>query len=270
MKTSYAMFLQEFTPQLSASLPSCAHTLHLGFTPFPSRADGQQQQQGPSEADKETGGLHIPASLEQHMPSPPRSAALSAIANQLSKEPQTALIDAYFAHNHAVYPIIPEERFRAGLADQTGSPLLLSAVLYAGALHAPDSVIHRAGFESRQACLGSLYGRAKRSFFEEENAVEIGNRQFSRVQATFLFHTMWPIPTATMDPWTWLGLAIRLAQKMGMHRRAMKSSLRDNDDRKLWKRTWWLLFVSLRGPTSVAVTAINHEDSRAIPNLPVT
>jgi hypothetical protein len=266
----YDTFLREFTPQLSASLPLCARTLNPRPLLFPSQPDGQQQQR-PSEADKETAGFHIPTSFEQDKPSQPRSAP-SAVATQLPQDSQTALIDAYFAHSHAVYPIISEERFRAGLADQNGSALLLSAVLYAGALHAPESVIHHAGFESRQACLGSLYGRAKRSFFEGEDDIDI-DHQFSRVQAAFLLHTVWPVPTATMDPWTWLGLAIRLAQKMGMHRRATKPELRD-DGRKSWKRTWWLLFVSLYRPTSVAPTAalsaINHQDSRATPNSPVT
>lgn len=248
----YATFLRDFTPQLSASLPLCAHMQKSGPLPFPSRVDGQQPQR-PSEADKETASLLVPASLEQNRSSQPRSDAPSAMANRLPKDCQTALIDAYFTHSHAVYPIISEERFRARLSNQKGSPSLLSAVLYAGALHAPESVIHRAGFESRQACLGSLYGTAKRSFFEDEVDVDVEN-QFSRVQAAFLLHIVWPAPTATMDPWTWLGLAIRLAQKMGMHRRSRKPEPRDGD-RKSWKRVWWLLFVSLHPPTSVALTA---------------
>lgn len=155
-----------------------------------------------------------------------------------------ALVDAYFAHNYILYPVVSEEAFRASIAERTTSPLLLSAVIYAGVLHAPDFVIHSGKFETREALLGQLYQRAKKLFFEEADDDGTGD-QLARVQAAFLLHTMWPtMKNSVMNSWTWLGLAIRLAQDMGIHRRATSSLLTDSE-RKLRKRIWWSLFVSL-------------------------
>jgi hypothetical protein len=201
------------------------------------------QHASPSEVDEGSRGLHVPVPIDwqQDTPSPSSTRTSSAIRDQLPRDIRLALIDAYFAYNHSLYPITCEKDFRSSVANGTTSPLLLSAVLYAGALHASDPVIYRAGFDSRQACLGKLYGRAKAIFFDDEHDAG-GSDQLPRVQAAFLLHNMWSSPNATMDPWTWLGLAIRLAQNMGMHRSTARSSLPDSD-RRLWKRIWWSLYV---------------------------
>ncbi|KAJ9157327.1 hypothetical protein NKR23_g302 [Pleurostoma richardsiae] len=194
----------------------------------------------PSEVDDDSGGLHVPVPMEQDTPSPRSAIASSMVRDQLPPDIQLALIEAYFAYNHILYPVVSEDEFRTGFANRTLSPLLLAAVLYAGALHVSDPVIYRAGFDSRQTCLRKLYNRSKKIFFDEEDNGETGD-QLSRVQAAFLLHNMWSSPNATMDPWTWLGLATRLAQNMGMHRSTARSSLKESD-RRLWKRIWWSLY----------------------------
>ncbi|KAL1865927.1 hypothetical protein VTK73DRAFT_5011 [Phialemonium thermophilum] len=194
----------------------------------------------PSDTDDDAGGLHVPVPMEQDTPSPRSAVTSTMMRGQLAPDIQSALVDAYFAHNHTLYPVISEGGFRESMAHGTTSPLLLTAVLYAGALHVADPVIYRAGFDSRQACLRKLYCRAKGVFWDEEDNSDAGD-QLSRVQAAFLLHNMWLSPNATLDPWTWLGLAIRLAQNMGMHRSTARSSLKDSD-RRLWKRIWWSLY----------------------------
>lgn len=187
--------------------------------------------------------LHIAMPVSQEdTPSPRSATALSRLRDQLPSGSQAALVDAYFGHHHVHYPVMAEHEFRERLAAGVVSPLLLSAVLYAGAIHVPDPVIHRAGFDTRQACLRKLYARSRNLFFEGEADSEIGD-QLSRVQAAFLLHHMWLSPNSTMDCWTWLSLAIRLAQNMGMHRSTSRAALSD-DHRKLWKRIWWSLYVS--------------------------
>ncbi|KAH8892727.1 hypothetical protein GQ53DRAFT_840588 [Thozetella sp. PMI_491] len=233
------MFSRELTPMLTTSLVTPADTLSPASIPLASGASSQQRQQGPYETDEDAGGLHGVASRE-HDRSSISSSAQSTREHHLPADTQAALIDSYFAHNQTIYPVIWEERFRASVANESEPPFLLFAIQYAGALHTPDSVIHRARFESREACLKMLYNKAKALFFEGEDDAA-SSVQLARVQAAFLLHNMWPTEPATMDSWTWLGLAIRLGQKMGMHRSASKSSLRD-DDKKLWKKIWWSLF----------------------------
>ena len=163
-------------------------------------------------------------------------------APELSTGSQKALVDSYFARHHTLYPAMNENSFRAALRDGTVSSCLRHSVLYAGALHAPDPVIYRAGFDSRQECLLSLYRRAKFAYFMSDN--ERTTDQLSSIQSALLLHNMWEGPNAALDPLTWLGLAIRMAQNIGMHRSTQSSSLRASDKR-LWKRVWWCLYVRL-------------------------
>ncbi len=158
---------------------------------------------------------------------------------------QRALIDAFCAHHTTLFPIISEAKFRAEFDAAAVSPLLLSAVLYAGAIHVGDATIYQAGFDSRQACLRRLYSRAKALFFDDDGGdADTADDRLSRVQMAFLLQNMWLHPNATMDCWTWLGFAVHLAQNMGMHRSTARSALRV-EDRKLWKRIWWSLYVCL-------------------------
>lgn len=188
--------------------------------------------------------FHIPMPLQQDAQSP-RSAKPSCTFQDhiLPSNVRLAMIDAYFAHHSVHYPIIAEHEFRTSFNDKSVSQLLLSAVLYAGAIHVSDQVIYRAGFDSRQVCLRKLYNHSKMIFFTEDDNVEISD-QLSRVQAAFLLHHMWLSPNSTMDCWNWLSLAVRLAQNMGMHRSTTRTTMVE-EDRKLWKRIWWSLYVSL-------------------------
>lgn len=197
----------------------------------------------------------VSQSDRQHQPRPPqangKASTLTALTSkdaisaggteQLPRGVQLTLIDTYFAHSHILYPIMSEQAFRASFASMAASPILLPAVLFVGAIHAPDLVIHRARFESREDCLGNLYDRAKKAFFEGDKDTDT----LPSVQAAFLLHHMWSTQHVKMDPRTWLGLAVQLAQKMGMHCTTARSALKDTHQQKLWKRIWWLLSVSI-------------------------
>lgn len=186
------------------------------------------------------------------------AAITSAAKSDLPLEIQQALVDSYFARDYVLYPIVDQRSFRASLRNGTVSPCLLFSVFYAGALHAPDPIIYRAGFDSRQACLLSLYRRAKVAFCQCDDDGVID--QLSYIQAAFLLHNMWQSPNATMDPWTWLGLATRMAQNIGMHRSTKHSAL-PASEKRLWKRMWWCLHVCLI-KLSVNIIADSHLDER--------
>ena len=151
---------------------------------------------------------------------------------------QSALIDAYFAYDHTLYPVIAQSDFRDAFRSGTVSKLLLLSVFYAGALHVDDAVVYRICSKGRLDCLQSFYTRAKAVFDADSERDRV-----SVVQSAYLLHNWWQHPNATMDPWTWLGLAIRLAQNLGMHRSTDKSPLSPSD-RSLYKRIWWCLYVS--------------------------
>lgn len=197
-------------------------------------------------------GVHVQVPMDDSVPSPPQPVAAASPASitsqsNLSMERQQELIDSYFTRNHRLYPILNQQDFRSAFRAGTLSPTLALAVFYAAALHIPDPVIYRMGFDCRKTCLLTFYGRAKNSFFANDD--DSSTDQLSHIQAAFLLHNMWQGPNANMDPWTWLGLGIRMAQNIGMHRSTRQSSLSETDQ-KLWKRIWWCYYVSFI-PSSV-------------------
>lgn len=211
-------------------------------------------------------GIHVSMPIEDNAPSPAQK-RVSPLVTELTGQAelpariQQGLIDSYFTRNHRLYPIVNERDLRSSYQSGTISPVLLHSILYAAALHAPDAIIYRAGFDSRQACLLSLYRRAKTAYMlhDDDGTAD----QLSSVQAAFLLHNMWQAPTATMDPWTWLGLAIRTAQNIGMHRSTKQSALKDADKR-LWKRIWWCLYVSSLRLAGTAPTLITRKISNSL------
>ncbi len=136
-------------------------------------------------------GLHfaLPAK-SQDSPSPKQHApasVVSGITEGLMRDIHEPLAEAYFKYHNSLYPVILEEEFWGSFRSRTVPPLLLNAVLYAGALHVSDAVIYRAKYESREACLKDIYCKAKRLFFEDEGGADLID-QLNRVQAAFLLH----------------------------------------------------------------------------------
>lgn len=161
-----------------------------------------------------------------------------SLVNNIPKDIQDALIDAYFAHNYIVHPIVSQSSFRQSLGNESVSQCLLLSILYVGALHVNEAVIYRLGFSGRLECLKTFYQRAKAVFDADKEKDRV-----AVVQSAFLLHNWWQSPTATMDPWAWLGLSVRLAQNMGMHRSTNPSPL-PLAEKSLWKRIWWSLYVN--------------------------
>lgn len=187
--------------------------------------------------------LHLPTPDSPDESAPPnvhptRNLVLQRILNSIpAPHIQTALIKAYLTHGYPLYPIIDPSPFRSGTVPHSNSPLLLLSVLFSGASHVGESVIHQAGYGSRLECLDAFYSQAKTLF-----DADLETDKVAVVQCAFMLHNWWSGPTATMDPLAWLGHATRLAQNMGMHRSTAGSSI-DAADRKLCKRIWWSIYV---------------------------
>lgn len=199
-------------------------------------------------ASNSPAAVHVTLPVDNSTPiaSHHRATAGLSVKTQLTPDIERALVDSYFARGHVLYPIFNEHAFRASLAQGSLPAFLFKAVLFAGALHAADPIIYRANYDTRQSCLIDLYQRSKAAFFSSDDDGR-SDHQLAYIQAAFLLHNMWLGPNATMDPWTWLGLAIRMAQNIGMHRSTAQSSL-SPPDQKLWKRIWWCLHVGAVTP----------------------
>ena len=77
------------------------------------------------------------------------------------------------------------------------------------------------------------------------------------MQALLLMTYWYETPDDQKDTWHWMGVAISLAQTIGLHRNPEKSNM-EPQKKKLWKRIWWSCFMrdrlvalGMRRPTRV-------------------
>lgn len=149
------------------------------------------------------------------------------------------LLEAYFRHINPGFPVIDEtlfmEQYRARDPSNPPSLLLLQAMLVAGA-HALYSGSHS---KARRAASKGMFFRRAKILLEGQ----FERNRDTIVQAALLltWHTD-GLEDVTANAWHWLGLAIRTAMGLGMHRDTERSTLVPHNKR-MWRRVWWLLFV---------------------------
>lgn len=148
------------------------------------------------------------------------------------------LLEAYFRQINPGFSVVDEQifvqQYRARDPSNPPSLLLLQAILVAGA-----HVLYHGDADKRISCKSAFFRRAK-------SLLDAGferNRD-TIVQAALLltWHTD-GLEDVTANAWFWLGVAVRTAMGLGMHRDADGSTLVSHNKR-MWRRVWWLLFQS--------------------------
>ncbi|KAI8605449.1 fungal-specific transcription factor domain-containing protein, partial [Dissophora ornata] len=150
------------------------------------------------------------------------------------------LLDVHFRFIH---PVLPMLHFRA-ISDQIHrkeSPPshLLFAVLGLAARFSDNSAfrVPQAGIELPPCAI--FYERAK--YFIKD---EYDNSQIATVQALLLMAVQQMGFCESQRAWLYVGMAIRMAQDLGLNREPSESELtRNRLQCELRKRTWWSLFV---------------------------
>ncbi|CAH0033153.1 unnamed protein product [Clonostachys rhizophaga] len=150
-------------------------------------------------------------------------------------------IRAFFDRVHPTIPIIDQANFRQSYlrpfsADGNGPPLLLiQAVLLSGStvwqhprLKLPAEEISKRLFARAHAL---VYHR-----FEQD--------RFTLIIAHLLFstYTCDSCDDTVQNMWLSLGIAVRIAQGLGLHR-DLGAARADRQHRLQWKKTWWTLFL---------------------------
>ena len=161
-----------------------------------------------------------------------------------SLEHQHEIIKIFFEFVYPAYPILHAHKFHGEVEDGTCSKLLLQCVLYMGITHSDMETIRKLGYSSRLDAIETTYNRA-RTLFESDAE----NNRVTIVQAAFFLQFYWANPVEPKDTWYWLGVAIRQAQALGMHRSTKRSKM-NYDDQCLWKRIWWSCYVRDRHASS--------------------
>lgn len=122
------------------------------------------------------------------------------------------LLRAYFTWFHPCFPILDRAGIQQSFAEGNISPLLLQAMLFIGVSLCTDDKLAQTGFEIRYRAKFLFYSRAKAIYdagWESNKTVKL--------QSLFLLSYWRGGPSEEQDTRFWLGVAISLAQKRGMH-----------------------------------------------------
>ncbi|KAJ9607642.1 hypothetical protein H2200_007720 [Cladophialophora chaetospira] len=161
-------------------------------------------------------------------------------------------IEAYFRHVHVVYPILDEETFLAcweQLYDQQSSnrdvwmSIWLCLVVAIGAVcDNPDSQIARQAEQISKSLHEQVWTLTHRA---------LHNSSIEAVQA-ILLHIIFLLHRGKMSvAWTLCGMAIRISQVHGLHRKFPSDLERPQKEVQLRSQIWWTAF-SLDASCSMA------------------
>lgn len=155
-----------------------------------------------------------------------------------SQRLEKCLLDSFCQNFLPLYPILNKDKFINRWISGKVSPLLKQTIFFIGALHAPISIITNAGFSSRQDATEYFYHKARHLY---DNDVELD--RVTIVQSTFMLQFRFGPTPSHRDCFWWASMAISVAQTIGMHRSTRNTTI-SAEDRRLWKKIWWLLFVN--------------------------
>ncbi|KAL4888910.1 Zn(II)2Cys6 transcription factor [Aspergillus ambiguus] len=147
------------------------------------------------------------------------------------------LLNAYFVWFHPCFPILDRHSIQQSYASGTISPLLLQSMLFIGVSLCTDAVFAQTEFTVRYRAKFLFYSRAKAIYdadWESNKTVKL--------QSLFMLSFWRGGPSEERDTRFWLGIAISLAQKRGMHVMS-KFSFQSAEEERLWKRIWWALYI---------------------------
>jgi hypothetical protein len=156
---------------------------------------------------------------------------------RLDKEISDALIQTFFAVVYPLCPIFDLSEFHTKYKSEQLSPLVLQALYFVAAAHCELSLIEKAGFASRYMATFTFYQRAKALYDASYESDAIAT-----VQALYLLSYWWGSPLEQKDMWHWTGLAVGLAQTLGLHQSKAYAGLPERQQ-KLWRRIWWTVYV---------------------------
>ena len=124
----------------------------------------------------------------------------------------STLLNAYFAWFHPCFPILDRVTVYDAFMNRTVSPLLWQAMYFIGISLCTDSAFNTTGFEDRYQAKFSFYCRAKAIY-----DADLESNVIIKLQSLFLLSFWRGGPSEERDTRSWLGAAINLAQKRGVH-----------------------------------------------------
>ncbi|CAP73574.1 uncharacterized protein PODANS_2_9380 [Podospora anserina S mat+] len=168
-----------------------------------------------------------------------------------------ALLKAYVEYVHPYMPVMDVHPFLNAINDQTGqsgkiSLLLFQAVMFVATAFVDEDLLKAEGYQDRR--------EARKAFFSKARVLYDCDTELDRlhlVQALLMMTYWYESPDDQKDTWHWMGVAISLAQTIGVHRNPVATNF-PPAKRGLWKRIWWscymrdrMIALGMRRPTRI-------------------
>ncbi|KAE8408998.1 fungal-specific transcription factor domain-containing protein [Aspergillus pseudonomiae] len=147
------------------------------------------------------------------------------------------LLRAYFTWFHPCFPILDRLAVKQAYMRGDISHLLLQSMLFIGVSLCTDDDFACTEFSVRYRAKFLFYSRAKAIYDADWES-----NKTTKLQSLFLLSSWRGGPSEERDTRFWLGVAISLAQKRGMHMMS-KLPFPSAREEKLWKRIWWALYI---------------------------
>lgn len=235
---------------------SLTYVVHEVLAPFLSRAPSYQRR------------LHFPIinnpSYRRHPPSSANNAVASQIELLRSRglynrpPPQVLkhLLQLFFDHFHPAFPLVEKAKYIDPATAERESLLVLNALLMIAVTLCDKDILRSAGFQDTHVARLAFYRQA-RCLYE----ADVEENKLDNIRGVFLMSFWWGGPNDQKDSWYWLGIAINLAQSLGLHRRfrralmpshsllanlyrSTRNSRIERSTATKWKLIWWCLRVS--------------------------
>lgn len=172
-------------------------------------------------------------------------------------ELRNELIRCYAEVIHPFMPLLDLHDFVATIDCTDGSKqiglLLFQSVMFAGVASVDMRHLENAGYTSRRD--------ARRDFFKKPRLLYDFDLEADRIpliQSLLIMTSWYETPDDQKDSHHWMGIAVSLAQTIGLHRNPEKSTTIEPARQKLWKRIWWstymrdrLIALGMRRPTRI-------------------
>lgn len=155
------------------------------------------------------------------------------------------LVQIFFRWITPYLPIVDRRetvrKYHRLYAMQLSSPLLFHSILFCACPFADESLLADAGFSNTTEAKTYFFRRAKALY-----TYDCEPDQVVVVQSLVLLSFWWMDYTEEKDMKYYLNCAVNLALSMGMHRTVSKSLHLSPARRRLWRRLFWSVYVSVR------------------------
>ncbi|KAJ2982093.1 hypothetical protein NQ176_g1617 [Zarea fungicola] len=118
------------------------------------------------------------------------------------------------------------------------SLLLFQAIMFAGSAGADIRLLKAAGYETHRHARAELFLKVRLLFDCDAEADSL-----AVIQSVLLMTYWFGSPSDGKDCYHWMGIAISISQREGLHRDPYKSKSMNQSTKRLRKRLWWSIYM---------------------------